>query len=75
MAWASQSPDVNQMVWDDGLQSKGKKTNKLSASLENPQDCWKTISGNYLMKLSERRRVQTGVGWNYPHWNTPKRIS
>uniref|UniRef100_A0A667Z9S7 Tc1-like transposase DDE domain-containing protein n=1 Tax=Myripristis murdjan TaxID=586833 RepID=A0A667Z9S7_9TELE len=57
MTWPPQSPDLNpiQMVWgelDRRVKAKGPTSAKHLWEL--PQDCWKTISGDYLLKLIER---------------------
>lgn len=57
MTWPPQSPDLNpiEMVWDE-MDRKLKAKGPTSAQhlWEVLQDCWKTISGDYLMKLIER---------------------
>ena len=57
MTWPPQSPDLNpiEMVWgelDRRVKAKGPTSAKHLWELL--QDCWKTISGDYLLKLIER---------------------
>ncbi|MDF4290226.1 transposase, partial [Vibrio parahaemolyticus] len=57
MTWPPQSPDLNpiEMVWgelDRRVKAKGPTSAKHLWELL--QDCWKTISGDYLLKLMER---------------------
>ncbi len=52
-----QSPDLNlvEMVWDEmDHRVKAKGPTSAQHLWELLQDCWKTISGDYLMKLIER---------------------
>ncbi|XP_078022930.1 sodium- and chloride-dependent GABA transporter 2-like [Epinephelus lanceolatus] len=68
MTWPPQSPDLNpiQMVWgelDRRVKAKGPTSAKHLWELL--QDCWKTISGDYLLKLIERM----------PRDNDPKHTS
>uniref|UniRef100_A0A8C7WU98 Tc1-like transposase DDE domain-containing protein n=1 Tax=Oryzias sinensis TaxID=183150 RepID=A0A8C7WU98_9TELE len=55
--WPPQSPDLNpiQMVWNE-LDRRVKAKGPTSAKhlWELLQDCWKTISGHYLLKLIKR---------------------
>ena len=57
MDWPPKSPNLNpiEMVWDE-LEHRVKAKQPPSAQhcTELLQDCWKTISGDYLMKLIER---------------------
>ena len=57
MIWSPQSPDLNptEMVWDE-LARRVKEKRSLSAQhlWELLRDGWKTIPGDYLMKLIER---------------------
>jgi len=57
MTWPPQSPDLNpiEMVWDE-LDRRVKERQPTSAQhmWELLQDCWKSIPGDYLMKLVER---------------------
>ena len=54
MTWHPQSPDLSpvEMVWDE----MDRRVKATSAQLlwELLQDCWKTISSDYLMQLIER---------------------
>ncbi|CAJ0951890.1 unnamed protein product [Ranitomeya imitator] len=57
MTWPLQSPDLNpiEMVWgelDHRVKAKGPTSAKHLWELL--QDCWKTISGDYLLKLIKR---------------------
>ncbi|CAJ0934134.1 unnamed protein product [Ranitomeya imitator] len=57
MTWPPQSPDLNsfEMVWgelDCRVKAKGPTSAKYLWELL--QDCWKTISGDYLLKLIKR---------------------
>ncbi|XP_073493617.1 uncharacterized protein [Phyllobates terribilis] len=57
MTWPPQSPDLNpiEMVWgelDRRVKAKGPTSAKHLWELL--QDCWKTISGDYLLKLIKR---------------------
>ncbi|XP_073520106.1 uncharacterized protein [Phyllobates terribilis] len=57
MTWPPQSPDLNpiEMVWrelDRRVKTKGPTSAKYLWELL--QDCWKTISGDYLLKLIKR---------------------
>ena len=57
MTWPPQSPDLNpiEMVWgelDRRVKAKGPTCAKPLWELL--QDCWKTISGDYLLKLIKR---------------------
>ena len=57
MTWPPQSPDLNpiETVWDEmDLRVKAKGPTSAQHLWELLQDCWKTISGDYLMKLIER---------------------
>ena len=57
MTWPPQSPDLNpvKMVWDEmDLRVKAKGPASAQHLWELLQDCWKTISGDDLMKLIER---------------------
>lgn len=54
MTWPPQSPDLNpiEMFWDEmDHRVKAKIVQHLWELL---QDCWETISGDYLMKLIKR---------------------
>ena len=56
-AWPPQSPDLNpmEMVWDEmDRRVKAKGPTSAQHLWELLQDCWKTISGDDLMKLIER---------------------
>ena len=58
MTWPPQSPELNpiiEMVWDE-LDHRVKERQPTSAQhmWEILQDCWKSIPGDYLMKLVER---------------------
>ena len=57
MTCPPQSPDLNpiEMVWDE-LDHKVKESQPKSAQHtgECLQDCWKSIPGDYFMKLIER---------------------
>ena len=57
MTWPQQSPNRNpiEMVWDE-LDGRVKEKQPTSAHymLVLLQDCWKSIPGDYLMKLVER---------------------
>ncbi|CAJ0966824.1 unnamed protein product [Ranitomeya imitator] len=58
MTWPPQSPDLNpiQMVWgelDRRVKAKGPTSAKHLWELL--QDCWKTIPGDYLLKLIKRK--------------------
>ncbi|KAG8552892.1 hypothetical protein GDO81_003135 [Engystomops pustulosus] len=57
MTWPLQSPDLNpiEIVWVE-LHHRVKPNALTSAKhlWELPQDCWKTISGDYLLKLIKR---------------------
>ena len=58
MTWPPQSPDLNpiEMVWDEmDRRVKAKGPTSAQHLWELLQDCWKTISGDYLMKLIERK--------------------
>ena len=56
MTWPPQSPDINriEMVWDE-LDNRVKEKQPTSAQhmWELLHDCWKSISGDHLMKLVE----------------------
>ena len=57
MTWLPQSPDLNliEMVWDEmdrRVKAKGSKSAQHLPELL--QDCWKTISDDNLIKLTER---------------------
>ena len=57
MTWPPQSPDLNpiEMVWDEmDRRVKAKGPTSAQHLWELLQDCWKTISGDDLMKLIER---------------------
>uniref|UniRef100_A0A667X851 Tc1-like transposase DDE domain-containing protein n=1 Tax=Myripristis murdjan TaxID=586833 RepID=A0A667X851_9TELE len=57
MTWPPQSPDLNpiQMVWGElDHRVKAKRPTCAKHLWELLQDCWKTISGDYLLKLIER---------------------
>ena len=57
MTWPPQSPDLNpiEMVWDEmDRRVKAKGPTSAQHLWELLQDCWKTISGDYLMKLMPR---------------------
>ena len=57
VTWPPQSPDLNpvEMVWDEmDCRVKAKGPPSAQHLWELPQDCWKTISGDDLMKLMER---------------------
>ena len=57
MTWPPQSPDLNpiKMVWDEmDRRLKAKGPTSAQHLWELPQDCWKTISGDDLMKVIER---------------------
>ena len=57
MTWPPQSPDLNpiEMVWDEiDCRMKAKGPTSAQHLWELRQDCWKTISGDDLMKLIER---------------------
>ncbi|XP_054872834.1 ubiquitin-conjugating enzyme E2Ka (UBC1 homolog, yeast) isoform X1 [Amphiprion ocellaris] len=57
MTWPPQSLDLNpvQMVWDEmDHRVKAKGPTSAQHLWELLQECWKTISGDYLMKLIER---------------------
>ena len=57
MTWPPQSPNLNpiEMVWDEmDRRVKAKGPTSAQHLWELLQDCWKTISGDYLMKLIER---------------------
>ena len=64
MIWPPQSPDLNpiEMVWDQ-LDRRVKENQPTSAQLlwEVLQDGWKTIPGDYIMKLIEKPRVCKAV--------------
>ena len=57
MTWPPQSSDLNpiEMVWDE-LDRRVKEKQQTSAQhmWELLQDCWKSIPGDYLMKLVEK---------------------
>ena len=57
MTWPPQSPDLNpfEMIWDE-LDRRVKEKQPTSAQhmWELLQDYWKSIPGDYLMKLAER---------------------
>ena len=57
MTWPPQSPDLNpiKMVWDEmDRRVKAKGPTSAQHFWELLQNCWKTISGDYLRKLIER---------------------
>ena len=57
VTWPPQSPDLNpiEMVWDEmDCRVKAKGPTSAQHLWELLQDCWKTISGDYLMKFTER---------------------
>merc|ERR1711980_80441 len=57
MTWPPQSPDLNpvEMVWGElDRRVKAKGSTSAKHLWELLQDCWKTISGDYLLKLMER---------------------
>ena len=57
MTWPQQSPNLNpvEMVWDElDRRVKAKQPTSAQHLWELLQDCWKTIPGDYLMKLIER---------------------
>ena len=57
MTWPPQSPDLNptEKVWDElDRRVKAKQPKSAQHLWELLQDCWKTISGDDLMKLTER---------------------
>ena len=57
MTWPPQSPDLNpfKMVWGElGHRVKAKGPTSAKHLWELLQDCWKTISGDYLLKLIKR---------------------
>ena len=60
MTWPPQSPDLNQneMVWDE-LDRRVRERQPTSAQhmWELVQDCWKSIPGEYLMKLVDRMLI------------------
>jgi len=59
MTWPPQSPDLNpiEMVWDE-LDRRVKEKPPTSAQhlWELLQDCWKTIPGDYIMRLTENAK-------------------
>ena len=57
MTWPPQSPDLNliEMVWEQlDHRVKVKQPTSAQHMWELLQDCWKSIPGDYLMKLVER---------------------
>ena len=57
MTWHPQSPDLNpvQMFWDEmDHRVKTKRPTSAQHLWELLHDCWKTISGDDLMKLMQR---------------------
>ena len=57
MPWPQQSPNLNpvEMVWDElDHRVKAKQPTSAQHLWELLQDSWKTIPGDYLMKLIER---------------------
>ncbi len=57
MTWPPQSPDLNpvEIVWDELDQRvKEKQPTSTQHLRELLQDCWKTIPGDFLMRLTER---------------------
>ena len=57
LTWPPLSPDLNQieMVWDDSdRRGKEKQPTSTQHMWDLLQDCWKSIPGDYLMKLVER---------------------
>ena len=57
MTWPPQSPDLNpmEMVWGELDHSVTAKEPTSAKHLwELLQDCWKTVSGDYLLKLIKR---------------------
>ena len=57
MTWPPQSPHLNpmEMIWDEmDCRVKAKGPTSAQHLWELLQDCWKTISGGFLMKLIER---------------------
>ena len=57
MTWPPQSPDLNpiEMVQDQlDRRVKAKQPTSAQHIWELLQDCWKTIPGDYIMKLIER---------------------
>uniref|UniRef100_A0A668APH5 Reverse transcriptase zinc-binding domain-containing protein n=1 Tax=Myripristis murdjan TaxID=586833 RepID=A0A668APH5_9TELE len=57
MTWPPQSPGLNpiEMVWGElDRRVKAKGPTRAKHLWELLQDCWKTISGDYLLKLIER---------------------
>ena len=64
MTWPPQSPHLNpiEMVWDElDRRVKAKQPTSAQHLWELLQDCWKTIPGDYLIKLIEKdaKSVQT----------------
>ena len=53
MTWPPHKPSWVGLGWDEA-QSEGKRANKCQHLWEVLRDCWKTISGDYLMKIIER---------------------
>uniref|UniRef100_A0A3Q2E6Z4 alpha-amylase n=1 Tax=Cyprinodon variegatus TaxID=28743 RepID=A0A3Q2E6Z4_CYPVA len=57
MTWPPQSPDLKpiKMVWGElDHRVKAKRPTSVKHLLELLQDCWKTISGDYLLNLIKR---------------------
>ena len=52
MTWPPKSPDLNPIEMDRKVKANGPTS--AQHLWELLQDCWKTISGDYLMKLIER---------------------